>query len=152
MLFLQFEIGGHRYLLEAKRVATVLPLPTLKALPGAPAGVAGVSNYQGTAVPVLDLALLATGRPAIDRLSTRLVLVRYPTPAGERLLGLVAERATGVSRVADDAFASTGVSAAPWLGGVAPVAGALAQRIEINELLPPDLRAVLFQATEETYA
>lgn len=148
MLFLQFEIGGRRYLLEAAKVAAVLPLPVVAPLPGAPAGVAGVANYQGGPVPVIDLSVLATGRPAADRLSTRLVLVRYPARGGERLLGLVAERATGAVRLDERAFASSGVTAAPWLGGVAPDAGALAQRVEIEGLLPPDLRAVLFQAVE----
>ena len=148
-LFLQFEIGGHRYLVEARRVAVVLPLPGLKPLPGAPPGVAGVANYQGKPVPVIDLPELATGRAAADRLSTRLVLVRYPTKQGERLLGLVAERATSVTRVDEKTFASAGIEAAPWLGGVTPAASGLAQRVEIEALLPPDLRAVLFQAVEE---
>lgn len=149
MLFLQFEIGGHRYLIEARCVAAVLPLPGLKSLPGAPACVAGVANYQGKPVPVIDLSVLATGGASADRLSTRLLLVRYPTKQGERLLGLVAERATSVTRVDENTFASAGVEAAPWLGGVTPTAGALAQRVEIESLLPPDLRAVLFQAVEE---
>lgn len=148
MLFLQFEIGGRRYLLEAAKVAAVRPLPVVAPLPGAPAGVAGVANYQGAPVPVIDLSVLATGQPAADRLSTRLVLVRYPARGGERLLGLVAERATGAVRLDERAFAPAGVTAAPWLGGVAPDAGGLAQRVEIEGLLPPDLRAVLFQAVE----
>lgn len=151
-LFLQFEIGGHRYLLEAARVTAVLPLPALKLLPGAPVGVAGVANYQGGPVPVIDLARLATGYAAADRLSTRLILVRYPDAARGRLLGLVAERATSVTRADEKAFASPGVAAAAWLGGVAPADGSLAQRVEIEGLLPPDLKAVLFQAAEGTFA
>lgn len=147
-LFLQFEIGGHRYLLEAARVTAVLPLPALKPLPGAPEGVAGLANYQGHPVPVIDLSLLAAGRPAADRLSTRLVLVRYPDAHDGRPLGLIAERATSVMRLDEKAFASAGVAAAPWLGGVAPAAGALAQRVEVEGLLPPSLRDALFQAVE----
>jgi len=150
-LFLQFEIGGDHYLLEAARVSTVVPLPVLKALPGAPVGVAGVANYQGRPIPVIDLGLLATGRASADRLSTRLILALYPAPQGERLLGLIAERATRVTRVADADFARAGVAAAPWLGGVATTvatAGALAQRVDVAALLPADLRAVLFQAVE----
>lgn len=150
-LFLQFEIGGHRYLLEAARVTAVLPLPALKPLPGAPTGVAGVANYQGGPVPVIDLAMLATGTAAADRLSTRLILVRYPDAKTGRLLGLVAERATSVTRADEKVFTSPGVAAAPWLGGVTPAGGSLAQRIKIEELLPADLRAVLFQAVEGAF-
>lgn len=154
LLFLQFEIGGDRYLLDASEVASVQPLPVLKALPGAPVGVAGVANYRGAAVPVIDLTLLATGRAAADRLSTRLVLVRYPAPrgAGVKILGLVAERATGVRRFKEEEFTAPGVDAAPWLGGVTPSGepgGGMAQRVRVAELIPADLRAVLFHAVEE---
>lgn len=151
-LFLQFEIDGHRYLIETRRVAAVLPLPALKPLPGAPAGVAGVANYQGAPVPVVDLTALASGRAAADRLSTRLVLARYPSPGGERLLGLVAERATSVARLPDKEFSSPGVAGLPWLGGVAPAADGLAQRVEVAELLPPGLRESLFREAEEATA
>lgn len=149
-LFLQFEIGADRYLLDTAEVAAVHPLPSLKALPGAPAGVAGVAGYQGRAVPVIDLALLASGQPAADRLSTRLLLVHYPADGGNRLLGLVAERAIGVIRADEKTFAPAGVEAAPWLGGVVPgpAGGGLVQRVNVLELIPPDLRGVLFQAVE----
>lgn len=158
-LFLQFEIGGDRYLLETSQVSAVIPLPLLKALPGAPASVVGLINYQGKPVPVVDLSIQATGHVAVDRLSTRLALVRFPTRAGERLLGLVVERATSVVRAAEEAFVKSDVAAAPWLGGVVNTAAtnrdaktgavtgaALAQRIDVAKLLPADLSAVLFQA------
>lgn len=154
-LHLQFEIAGHPYLLETGRVAAVSPLPLLKPLPGAPAGVVGVVNHRGAPVPVVDLALLATGSRAPDRLSTRLVLVRHPTPAGERLLGLVVERATSVIRVDEADVAPTGVTAAPWLGGVAPAgdkSGGLAQLVDTHALLTPEVSAALFRAAEEAPA
>jgi chemotaxis-related protein WspB len=156
-LHLQFELGSDRYLLPVARVAAVLPLPVLKNLPGAPVGVAGVADHRGAAVPVIDLASLALGRPAADRRSTRLVLVRYPVsgaPGGERLLGLVVERATTVVRADPTTFQDAGAPAAAWLGGVAPAPGGarLLQRVEVEGLLPPDLRAVLFQVADDVAA
>ena len=149
-LHLEFELGTDRYLLPVARVEAVLPLPALKALPGAPDGVAGVLNHQGRAVPVIDLARLALGRAAADRRSTRLVLVRYPARGGDRPLGVIVEGATSVARVAAESFQPAGAPAAAWLGGVSPESrGArLAQRIEIEGLLPPDLRAVLFEVAD----
>ena len=52
MLFLLFQIGQHRYALDSRRVAEVLPLVDIKEIPHAPAGVAGVFNYRGVPVPV----------------------------------------------------------------------------------------------------
>lgn len=153
-LHLQFELGSDRYLLPVARVAAVLPLPALKNLPGAPAGVAGVADYRGVAVPVIDLASLAVGRAAADRRSTRLVLVRYSASGGERLLGLIVERATTVVRADPAEFQDAGTPALAWLGGVAPAPGAarMAQRVEVDGLLPPNLRSVLFQVADDVLA
>lgn len=148
-LHLEFALGPDRYLLPAERIAAVVPLPALKALPGAPEGVAGVLDYHGVATPVVDLPRLALGRPAADRRATRLALVRYPAPGGERLLGLIVEQATTVRRASAEEFQAAGAPAAAWLGRVAPAPeGGLLQRVEVEGLLPDELRAVLFQAAD----
>src|SRR5690606_32186615 len=67
MLFLLFELDGDRYALPARDVVEVLPLVALKQIPDAPPGVAGVMDYRGHAVPVLDLSALVAGRPAARR-------------------------------------------------------------------------------------
>ena len=76
MLFLLFCLGADRYAIEAAQVSEVLPLITIKALPQAPPGVAGVINLRGAPVPVIDLSALALGRSASPWLSTRIVVVR----------------------------------------------------------------------------
>ncbi|MFJ5370765.1 chemotaxis protein CheW, partial [Bosea sp. CER48] len=94
MLFLMFQLGQDRYVLDTAGVEAVLPLLAMKQLPAAPAGVAGAISYRGTPVPVIDLSLLAIGRAATSALSTRIILLHYPTDQGQhRLLGLIAERA-----------------------------------------------------------
>src|SRR6187399_2400232 len=99
MLFLVFEVAGDRYVLDVTQVAEVLPFVTITQIPQAPAAVAGVLNYRGAPVPVIDLSQLTLGRPAERRLSTRIVLVHYPGAEGQtRLLGLIAERATQTVR------------------------------------------------------
>jgi len=50
MLFLLFQLGQDRYALEASRVIEVLPLVSLKRIPQAPRGVAGLFNYRGRPV------------------------------------------------------------------------------------------------------
>ena len=153
-LHIEFELGADRYLLPVGRVEAVLPLPVLKALPGAPDGVAGVLNHRGRAVPVVDLARLALGRPAADRRSTRLVLVRFPARGTERTLGLVVEGATTVRRAAEEDFQPAGIPAAAWLGGVATArdGAGLAQRVEVEGLLPRSLREALFEVAESVLA
>lgn len=153
MLFLLFQLGGDRYALDAGQVVEVLPLVALKALPGAARGVAGLLDYRGTAVPVVDLAALALGTAAAARVSTRLLIVRYPSPAGDkRLLGLLAERTTETIKRDPADFQPIGVAngGAPYLGPVLHDPRGLIQRVEIGELLDAELRAVLFPETCQT--
>src|SRR5690242_10884428 len=95
MLALLFSIADDRYGLPVAAVVEVTPLLRLKKMPGAPGYVAGLCNYRGQAIPVLDISALARGVPGRQVLSTRMVVVDYPLEqGGTRLLGLLAERAT----------------------------------------------------------
>lgn len=148
MLFILFQIGPDRYALPASSVIEVLPLTNLKRVPGAPSGVAGVLNYHGTPVPVIDLNEMALGEPAARRLSTRIILVRYPLEADDpRTLGLIAEHATNMVQRSIQDFIETGVESddAHFLGKVANDAGGLIQWIEVERLLTSEVRNVLFR-------
>ena len=152
MLFLLFQLGRDRYALDVAQVAEVIPLVQLKALPQAPRGVAGLCNYRGKAVPVIDLSALALDRPARARLSTRLILVRYAAPGGgDELLGLLAEQVTDTIRREPAEFTPAGVDSpeARYLGPVTRDRAGLVQRIEPAQLLTPEVRAVLFQTQTE---
>jgi chemotaxis-related protein WspB len=141
MLYLLFQLGDERYVLEARQVIEVLPLVAVRDIPQAPRGVAGVFNYRGAPVPLIDLSALAIGRPAQRWLSTRIVLVRD----GEQLLGLLAERVTETVRREPSDFVASPVeaAAAPYLGAVATDEHGLIQRIELEKLLSGTLRAAL---------
>lgn len=152
MLFLLFQLGSDRYALAASQVAEVLPLVALKALPGAPRGVAGLLDYRGDPVPVIDLGALALGTPAAHRVSTRLLLVNYPLPrGGTRLLGLLAERTTETMQRDPQDFRPAEVdnNGARYLGPVVHDSRGLIQRVEILELLDDATRAALFPETAE---
>jgi chemotaxis-related protein WspB len=147
MLFLLFKLGKDRYALEANRVVELLPLLALTRLPQAPKGVAGIFNYRGQPVPAVDLCELTLGHPAEQRLSTRLILVRYPETAGQsRLIGLVAEHATELLRKEPGDFIDPGVSigAAPYLGPVLMDAQGPIQWLHEQRLLSEPVRNLLF--------
>ena len=61
MLFITFKLGEANYALEARQVIEVVPLVTLRACSGAPAYIAGLANYRGTGVPIVDLGRLVGG-------------------------------------------------------------------------------------------
>ncbi len=148
MLFSVFQLGTDRYAIEAAQVVEVLPLVRAKQIPGAPAGVAGIFDYHGAPVPLIDLAELAVGKPSRKWMSTRIILVNYGAEPGEtHLLGLLVEQATETLRRTGEDFSDPGVavSGSPYLGPVTTDAAGIVQRIEIRELLPESVRDLLFR-------
>ncbi|WP_017740393.1 chemotaxis protein CheW [Scytonema hofmannii] len=62
MLFLLLTIDNQLYAIASQQVVEVLPLVILKTLPHTPKYVAGVFNYRGRIVSVLDLCQLMRDR------------------------------------------------------------------------------------------
>jgi chemotaxis-related protein WspB len=149
MLLLNFRVAENAYAVDAGRVVEVVPRVELRPVPHAPAHLAGLFDYRGRVVPVIDLGLLMGSAACREGLSTRLILVRYPLGgAGDVLLGLVVEHLSEVSRVAGrEAFApAMHVPAAPYLGPILRADGRLVQLIEVEHVLSESLRECLFGA------
>jgi len=147
MLFLLFQLGSDRYALEASRVEEVVPLLSLRQIPQAPPGVAGMFNYRGNMVPAVDLSQITLGQPARECLSTRIIIVQYPDSEGQsHLLGLIAERATEMLRTDARAFVDPGVRIrnAPYLGPVFLDAKGPIQWLQEQRLLSEPVRDLLF--------
>lgn len=146
MLFLAFSMGKDRYLIDVHQIEEVLPYIDVKVLPGAPTGVVGLVGYNGTTIPLIDVTLLALGRPSEPLLSTRIVVTRYLAEAGEqRLLGLVAERVTDTLERDPSDFAPFGLEPATptYLGPVALDGQEIIQWVKAEALLSEEIRAAL---------
>jgi len=145
MLHVLCRIGRDEYAITAEAVERVLPYAALKAIPGAPAGIAGLLNYRGSAVPVVDLSAALTGIPAALVFSTRILLCPLAESASGRI-GLVAEQ---VSRTEElDASQPAGASGAECLKEICLSNGNLVQKLEVPAILPPGLLASLHLSPE----
>ena len=101
-------------------------------------------------MPVIDLSRISGAAPSRQHFDTRIVVADYTAPDGTvHALGLMAERVQGVQDVSQQDLAPSGVQAAPFLGRVAGDAKGMVQLVEVNDLLPADLRARLFPAEAE---
>jgi chemotaxis-related protein WspB len=144
MLLLLFRLGSDRYGIDASAVVEVLPLvnvtPTARPTPG----LAGILNYRGTFVPVVDLTQLLVGRAAQPRLSTRVVMASLAGSNGDhRLVGLIVENVTDTRRCSPADLLSPGIEPdeAGYLGPIARVPEGLIQVVELVRILPPSLVA-----------
>lgn len=155
MLYLLVRLGGDDYAIETGGIRRVVPFARLKSLPAGLAEIAGLLNYHGTAVPVLDLAFMVAGGATRDQLGARIVLADVSVPhAGPRLLGLLVTEARSVARFAPDDFQPAGIrpDGAPWLGPVAEHDHRLVQRLDPGLLLPPPLITALLASAETALA
>jgi len=151
MLLLQFKAGNERYGLDVLRVIEVVPLVIFRPLPHAEPCVAGLFNYRGTMVPVIDLTVLLTGIPSRPLFSTRIILADYPDRAGGRqVLGLVAEQVTETvfCEEKDRRPAGIAVAEAPYLGDLFIHPEGAIQRVEVESLLKEALQEALFPPAE----
>jgi chemotaxis-related protein WspB len=152
MLFLVFQLGPDRYAVEAAQVVEVLPLVNSKRIPRAPLGMAGLFDYHGAPVPLIDLTELTAGTPSRKWMSTRIILIDYRNKTGEaHLLGLLAERATETMRRSEEDFADSGlaVPGAAYRGPIVFDAAGIIQRIDVQKLLPESVGDHLFRGPSE---
>lgn len=89
-----FTRSDERYAFEAGMVEAVTALHDLTAVPGAPVGVAGVTNHRGRVVPVIDVARLlgSYGQPIMPR--RLMVAVRN----AHGIFGVLADELVGLVR------------------------------------------------------
>lgn len=153
MLMVLFRLDEDRYAVDARCIVEIVPLVEFKSVPHAPDFVAGLFNYHGAVVPVLDLCRLMRQRTARQLLSSRIMLIDYERlcglPAGEgpRILGLLAEHVTE-AREFDQGTVPSPVKTpdAPYLDGIFVHDGAMSQCLKPAELLPAKLQELLFAA------
>jgi len=147
MLLLSFNIGAQQFAIAAKQIIEILPLTSFKPISGAPSYVAGLLDYRGTPVPIINLCLLTYGNNYNRVLSSRIIIVNY-TANNRRIypLGLIAEKVTETKTIPKSEFVTTGicVDELPFLGDVTNNDGEMIQFVEINQLLTNELQLMLF--------
>ncbi len=146
MLVLRFELAGIAHAIDCHDVVEVIPLVDVQGIFGAPSWVRGLFVYRGRPTPVLDLGELIASRTAQASYATRILVVRIGD--GTRTLGLVADRATDVERVAeaDVLDAPLQVEGARWFGRLIKTASSdkVVFLIDPRKVLSPELQRSLF--------
>ena len=110
------RFGGARYAVDMAAVAEVVPIPVITRLPGVPNWLAGVVNWRGRVLPVVDLRPLAGAEQAPT--SARLVVLSHE----DHEVGVLADFVPGLLEASGetvDAMPATVASGiAPLVHGV----------------------------------
>ncbi len=105
MLMLLFYVGEERYAISCRQVVEVISLVKLQKLSQTPKYVAGLLNYRGDIIPVIDLCELLTKNQYSHKFSTRIIVVNYMSNQQmPYLLGLIAEKVTETLNVQETEF------------------------------------------------
>ena len=137
MLMLVFYVGNDRYALDSAQVVEVIPRVRLRKVYHVPTYVAGLFNYRGAIVPVIDLGYLIQDSPCSSLFSTRIIMVNYQGKNEMRcLMGLMAQRVTETLNQSDTELATTGfnLQQAPYLGEMMIDEQGMIQRIRLDYL------------------
>jgi chemotaxis-related protein WspB len=149
MLFLLVQVENELYGIQARQVIEILPIVRWRKLPHAPEPILGLIDHHGKAVPVLDLTQVLAGRASNLYLSTKIIILDYYNASGEIFpLAVLAERILATLAIDESAFADSGVATpeAPYIGPVANTERVFVQRLELQRVLPPQVRERLFSA------
>lgn len=146
MLYLIFKAGESEYALETSRVLRVVPCVKLRPAINAPAYLAGILNFQGTPVVVVDLGKLINRMPCRRFLSTRIIITEHARPDGKQiLLGLLAEDLTTLIKK-DHSDLMENVLSAPdikYLGKMFKNDERFVQIVKAEEIVPGELEKML---------
>ena len=147
MQLLVFTIGAEDYAIESRRVIEVLPLVTARPIPRMPESIRGIFTHRGRLVPLVDLGRLLTDQPLRETLSTRVIVVEFPSgPESQRMrLGVAAENVLSLC-LSEEAEASSPTirsPGAPALGRLLRIGGRTIQVLDVEHLLPQSLVAGL---------
>ncbi|MBK6810894.1 MAG: chemotaxis protein CheW [Sandaracinaceae bacterium] len=132
------HVGSDLFAIPCTDVVSVLPLPELRPLPGAPAGLLGTFSYGGAIVPVIDLAQALTGVATDDCLAVRVVI----SNTRDGLVGVLVGRVADVRRVgASDRRLD--VARHSVVADAVVIDGRPVHMLALGSALPPELRGLM---------
>ena|ERR1700722_12846803 len=136
MLMLLFYVSSECLALSCDSIVEVFPQVHLKKGNGLPDYIAGVMNYGGTPVFVIDTVQLVENRPASSSLHTRIVLISANIN-GSNFLGLICEKAITTMEADLSQFVSPGFKFKdkPFLGGIYTQGLSSIQYFDTDELV-----------------
>ena len=152
MLLLLFEIENGRYALDINKIVEIAPLVKLKKIPVAPEFVAGLMNYRGEGVPIIDLGVMIDNVPANNKFSTRIIIVRNPFQGQQdKFIGLIASNVTETIKTDLTKPPSTGVlmDRSLYKGEEAPDTEDMIQWFDLKKMLPEKEINALFEEEEQ---
>jgi purine-binding chemotaxis protein CheW len=139
MMVVVFQLRDEDYGVETLQVREIIRWLSPRVLPASPAWLAGVVDYRGQVVPVVDMAA-RLGRPPLVEMEAAARIVIYEGAAG-RTWGLMVDSVSAVVQVGRDQLEDGAPSWQPagvpmrWLAGLAKLDNRPVALLNMEEVL-----------------
>ena len=153
MLILLFYAGKDLYAIDSSYIVEVIPRVSFRKVHHVPEYVAGLFNYRGVILPVIDLCHLIQGSPSRPYLSTRIIIVKYLRENQSlQYLGLMAERVTETLSIANSDIreSSIRVDEAPYLSGTIVDEKRIIQCVKLEKLFSDERHNYLLMGDRDS--
>lgn len=104
MLMLIFFVENDCFCCSCDSILEIIPKVPLKSIPQKPNYFAGLLNYAGDSVPIVDLSMLIAGHPCSSKMHTRIILFKIPFDSTVKILGIMAEKIIETRDIDPDLF------------------------------------------------
>ena len=145
MLMLIFHASKDKYCCSCDHVVQIIPKVTLKIVPHLSQKVAGMLNYAGKSIPVIDFSVLMGGDPCKNSMHTRIIILNNPNlKSSVDTLAILAEKVIETKELDVNQFIESGlkVEDASYLDGIFNKNGESIQQILVDKF---------FEYTEKNY-
>lgn len=137
MLMLIFHIGDDCYGCSCDWIVEIVPNVLLKQLPHSPSYFAGLMNYSGESVPVIDFTTVMLDRPSNHLMSNRIIIFNDPIKNKNfKQFGLIVEEVVEAVEMDVNLFVETGleIKNTTFLKGIYNSESGSIQLIKIDSL------------------
>lgn len=110
MLMLNFKVGNDCYNCSCDWIAEIVPRVPLVQVPQTSPHVAGLLNYGGDSILILDFTSVLLGRLSHNLMNTKIIIFKRPLEENHiQTFGLVVEEVLGVEELNPEVFKKTGL-------------------------------------------
>lgn len=103
---LVFYVDDNAFAVENRAVLRVFPMVKAHRVASPFDYFSGMLDVGGQAIPIIDFCQLIAKHPAVEKLSTRIILVRNPLEDDDQLVGIIGEKIEGFLNVKKEEFES----------------------------------------------
>ncbi len=152
-MLLLITIGNERYGIDVSHVVKVIPPVAVKEIPCSPDYIAGLLNFHGTPVTVVDINYLYLQQPVSIYLGSRIIVVdlmhsKKEEGAESVLLGVLAEGVTEAIHIDEKSLVNSKIDMADrsFLNQVVMNDKEIIQLVNLENLVPDQWKSKILQS------